>query len=126
MTDSSRHSQLSCPSSEEDINVSPILSLKGSESPSFHSPTGYGARGSPRIPNQALNGPSEKSSATAQGDGSAESPLAAAFAAMGGGAMGRTDVHELPNEISAPYEVPQFPIEQIEKKLAIQRQISVR
>nr|CAD7452525.1 unnamed protein product [Timema tahoe] len=34
--------------------------------------------------------------------------------------------HELPNEISAPYEVPQFPIEQIEKKLAIQRHISSR
>ncbi|XP_063222825.1 AMP deaminase 2 isoform X2 [Bacillus rossius redtenbacheri] len=34
--------------------------------------------------------------------------------------------HELPNEISAPYEVPQFPIEQIEKKLAIQRSISSR
>uniref|UniRef100_A0A1B6MLD3 AMP deaminase n=1 Tax=Graphocephala atropunctata TaxID=36148 RepID=A0A1B6MLD3_9HEMI len=30
------------------------------------------------------------------------------------------------NEISAPYEVPQFPIEVIEKKLAIQRQISSR
>lgn len=30
----------------------------------------------------------------------------------------------LPNEISAPYEVPQFPIEQIEKKLQIQRQIN--
>lgn len=36
------------------------------------------------------------------------------------------DVHELPNEISAPYEVPQFPIEQIEKKLAIQRQLNVK
>ncbi|XP_067012263.1 AMP deaminase 2 isoform X2 [Anabrus simplex] len=35
-------------------------------------------------------------------------------------------LHELPNEISAPYEVPQFPIEQIEKKLAIQRHISSR
>ncbi|VEN63673.1 unnamed protein product [Callosobruchus maculatus] len=33
---------------------------------------------------------------------------------------------ELPNEISAPYEVPQFPIEQIEKKLAIQRQINTK
>ncbi|CAH0550694.1 unnamed protein product [Brassicogethes aeneus] len=33
---------------------------------------------------------------------------------------------ELPNEISAPYEVPQFPIEQIEKKLAIQRQINYK
>ncbi|XP_050306373.1 AMP deaminase 2 isoform X2 [Anthonomus grandis grandis] len=31
---------------------------------------------------------------------------------------------ELPNEISAPYEVPQFPIEQIEKKLQIQRQLT--
>ncbi|XP_065167724.1 AMP deaminase 2 isoform X3 [Atheta coriaria] len=34
--------------------------------------------------------------------------------------------NDLPNEISAPYEVPQFPIEQIEKKLAIQRQINVK
>lgn len=33
---------------------------------------------------------------------------------------------ELPNEISAPYEVPQFPIEQIEKKLAIQRQLHTK
>jgi len=33
---------------------------------------------------------------------------------------------ELPNEISAPYEVPQFPIEQIEKKLLIQRQLTVK
>lgn len=32
----------------------------------------------------------------------------------------------LPNELSAPYEVPQFPIEQIEKKLAIQRQLNVK
>lgn len=32
----------------------------------------------------------------------------------------------LPNEISAPYEVPQFPIEQIEKKLQIQRLLNVR
>ncbi|XP_055389490.1 AMP deaminase 2 isoform X2 [Condylostylus longicornis] len=31
----------------------------------------------------------------------------------------------LPNEISAPYEVPQFPIEQIEKKLHIQRQLNI-
>lgn len=31
-----------------------------------------------------------------------------------------------PNEISAPYEVPQFPIEQIEKKLQIQRQINFK
>ncbi|KAG1712139.1 AMP deaminase 2 [Nymphon striatum] len=30
------------------------------------------------------------------------------------------------NEISAPYEVPQFPIEEIERKLALQRQFSNR
>lgn len=34
--------------------------------------------------------------------------------------------HPLPNEISAPYEVPQFPIEQIEKKLQIQRHLNVK
>ncbi|XP_034118774.1 AMP deaminase 2 isoform X2 [Drosophila nasuta] len=32
--------------------------------------------------------------------------------------------NELTNEISAPYEVPQFPIEQIEKKLQIQRHLN--
>lgn len=31
---------------------------------------------------------------------------------------------ELTNEISAPYEVPQFPIEQIEKKLQVQRHLN--
>lgn len=36
------------------------------------------------------------------------------------------DGEPLPNEISAPYEVPQFPIEQIEKKLQIQRHLNVR
>lgn len=36
------------------------------------------------------------------------------------------DDEPLPNEISAPYEVPQFPIEQLEKKLQIQRQINVK
>lgn len=39
---------------------------------------------------------------------------------------GSTSPRILSNEISAPYEVPQFPIEQIEKKLAIQRQLSSR
>ncbi|XP_034249615.1 uncharacterized protein LOC117650354 isoform X2 [Thrips palmi] len=38
---------------------------------------------------------------------------------------GRMHLEDLPNEISAPYEVPQFPIEQIETKLAMQRQLSV-
>ncbi|XP_052130606.1 AMP deaminase 2 [Frankliniella occidentalis] len=36
---------------------------------------------------------------------------------------GRTHLEDLPNEISAPYEVPQFPIEQIETRLAMQRQL---
>ncbi|XP_031627913.1 AMP deaminase 2 isoform X3 [Contarinia nasturtii] len=39
---------------------------------------------------------------------------------------GETDGDPLPNEISAPYEVPQFPIEQIEKKLQIQRHLNVK
>lgn len=34
--------------------------------------------------------------------------------------------NDLPNEISAPYEVPQFPIEQIEKKLILQRQLNAK
>lgn len=48
-----------------------------------------------------------------------ESPTAA----VGAGAEAP---RELPNELSAPYEVPQFPIEQIEKKLLIQRQLNVK
>lgn len=32
----------------------------------------------------------------------------------------------LPNEISAPYEVAQYPIEQIETKLQIQRHLNVK
>ncbi|KAK0083900.1 hypothetical protein PV325_007963 [Microctonus aethiopoides] len=47
-------------------------------------------------------------------------------AADGGVSSMRLTQHELPNEISAPYEVPQFPIEQIEKKLLIQRQLTVK
>ncbi|CAH2044839.1 unnamed protein product, partial [Iphiclides podalirius] len=41
-------------------------------------------------------------------------------------AVGAEAPRELPNELSAPYEVPQFPIEQIEKKLLIQRQLNVK
>lgn len=58
-----------------------------------------------------------------------ESPV---FDVVVGGAVGaggnsiRLTPSELPNEISAPYEVPQFPIEQIEKKLLIQRQLNVK
>jgi AMP deaminase len=33
---------------------------------------------------------------------------------------------ELPNQISAAYEVPQFPIEQIEKKLMLQRHLTAK
>lgn len=33
---------------------------------------------------------------------------------------------ELPNQISAAYEVPQFPIEQIEKKLLLQRHLTAK
>ncbi len=32
----------------------------------------------------------------------------------------------LPNEISAPFEMPQFPIEQIEKKLLLQRHLNAK
>ena len=35
----------------------------------------------------------------------------------GGGGGGVEDQQQLSNEISAPYEVPQYPIEQIETKL---------
>ncbi|XP_023019341.2 AMP deaminase isoform X2 [Leptinotarsa decemlineata] len=52
--------------------------------------------------------------------GGNESPSFVATAPFSGGEP------ELPNEISAPYEVPQFPIEQIEKKLAIQRQLNYK
>ncbi|XP_042882584.1 AMP deaminase 2-like isoform X7 [Penaeus japonicus] len=40
--------------------------------------------------------------------------------------MMKTEDTDRPNEISAPYEVPQFPIEQIEDKLKLQRQLSAR
>ncbi|XP_065353063.1 AMP deaminase 2 isoform X2 [Cloeon dipterum] len=45
---------------------------------------------------------------------------------LGEGADQISRSQDLPNELSAPYEVPQFPIEQLEKKLLIQRQLSVR
>ncbi|XP_012346268.1 uncharacterized protein LOC100870283 isoform X1 [Apis florea] len=58
-----------------------------------------------------------------------ESPVFGLEGGTGTGGTGtslRLASHELPNEISAPYEVPQFPIEQIEKKLLIQRQLTVK
>lgn len=48
------------------------------------------------------------------------------YTAQGFTHAGEDRVNGLPNELSAPYEVPQFPIELIEKKLAIQRQISYK
>ncbi|XP_028163646.1 AMP deaminase 2 isoform X3 [Ostrinia furnacalis] len=62
--------------------------------------------------------PSETQEEIVPGDrSSSESPTSA---------VGAEAPRELPNELSAPYEVPQFPIEQIEKKLLIQRQLNVK
>ncbi|KAF6216102.1 hypothetical protein GE061_000440 [Apolygus lucorum] len=44
----------------------------------------------------------------------------------GGHAFGNEERVVVTNEISAPYEVPQFPIEQIESKLATQRVLTSR
>ncbi|XP_052867789.1 AMP deaminase 2 isoform X2 [Anopheles cruzii] len=62
--------------------------------------------------------------------------VAGVAAVVGGGVVGALGgalslsqediVGVLPNEISAPYEVPQFPIEQIEKKLQLQRQLNAK
>lgn len=47
-----------------------------------------------------------------------------------GGMQKSTELDEtqddLPNQISASYEVPQFPIEQIEKKLMLQRHLTAK
>ena len=72
------------------------LKILGSESPSFHGDFSFGGRG--------LLSPSV--------DGFQD--------------ILTRNSRTTPNEISAPYEVPQFPIEEIERKLAIQRQLSVR
>lgn len=42
------------------------------------------------------------------------------------GSKASTDALTTTNELSAPYEVPQFPIEQIEKKLAVQRHLNIK
>lgn len=39
---------------------------------------------------------------------------------------GDEETDDLPNQISADYEVPQFPIEQIEKKLMLQRHLTAK
>ncbi|KAI5706355.1 hypothetical protein M8J75_007271 [Diaphorina citri] len=65
-------------------------------------------------------------------DAGSESPqfngpkLASSYPGSSGNLLAGEELRipELPNEISAPYEVPQFPIEQIEKKLAIQQRMS--
>ncbi|KAI4479503.1 hypothetical protein M0804_010900 [Polistes exclamans] len=81
-----------------------------------------------------LDGEGDADSSTTQGHnpdqrGRSESPVygleGSVTGASGGGTSLRLAPQELPNEISAPYEVPQFPIEQIEKKLLIQRQLTV-
>jgi len=54
------------------------------------------------------------------------SPSGGVVGGDGMSASGRSNRQGTPNEISAPYEVPQFPIEEIERKLAIQRQLSLR
>ncbi|XP_054088343.1 AMP deaminase 2 isoform X6 [Zeugodacus cucurbitae] len=55
----------------------------------------------------------------------ADSPTSTAAARLSKTPVpGEVSEDGLPNEISAPYEVPQFPIEQIEKKLQIQRQLN--
>ncbi|XP_050082793.1 AMP deaminase 2 isoform X2 [Anopheles aquasalis] len=65
--------------------------------------------------------PGQLSSGTGPGGGG--------VAGLSGGALSLSQediAGVLPNEISAPYEVPQFPIEQIEKKLQLQRQLNAK
>ncbi|ODM98948.1 AMP deaminase 2 [Orchesella cincta] len=76
---------------------------EGSESPSYGSPTSFQI---PRIRHSQLDDTYEEMAGTIL--------------------MQETVQQQIANEISAPYEVPQFPIEQIETKLALQRQLSIR
>ncbi|XP_055526608.1 AMP deaminase 2 isoform X2 [Wyeomyia smithii] len=69
---------------------------QGNESPGIHNATGGGGGG---------------------GGGGVAAALSLSQENLAGG---------LPNEISAPYEVPQFPIEQIENKLQLQRQLNAK
>lgn len=78
-------------------------STTGSESPSFGSPTSFQI---PKIRHSQLDDTYEEMAGTLLMQAAVQTQIA--------------------NEISAPYEVPQFPIEQIETKLALQRQLSIR
>ncbi|XP_021695155.1 AMP deaminase 2 isoform X3 [Aedes aegypti] len=75
--------------------------VQGNESPGIHTSTGAGAGGGGGV----------------------------GVATALGGALSLSQENlaaGLPNEISAPYEVPQFPIEQIENKLQLQRQLNAK
>ncbi|CAG7825860.1 unnamed protein product [Allacma fusca] len=79
------------------------LRREGSESPTYGSPTSFQI---PRIRHSQLDDTYEEMVDTILQQENAQVQIS--------------------NEISAPYEVPQFPIEQIETKLALQRQMSTR
>lgn len=82
-----------------------LVNISGSESPTYGSPTTFKI---PKIRHSHLDDTYEEMAGTLL----AQDP----------------DAHSslITNEISAAYEVPQFPIEQIETKLALQRQLSIR
>ncbi|XP_035704362.1 AMP deaminase 2 isoform X8 [Folsomia candida] len=74
----------------------------GSESPTYGSPTSFQI---PKIRHSQLDDTYEEMVGTIL--------------------MQENNVIQIANEISTPFEVPQFPIEQIETKLALQRQLSI-
>lgn len=82
------------------INERSLSPVTGSESPSFHDSTTFSFSG--------------------------RGLLSPVVGSDGGFQDARNGRHQTANEISAPYEVPQFPIEEIERKLAIQRQLTLR
>lgn len=55
-----------------------------------------------------------------------ESPALSLTGAQGVSIPDAEEPEDLPNQISADYEVPQFPIEQIEKKLMLQRHLTAK
>ncbi|CAL8111590.1 unnamed protein product [Orchesella dallaii] len=85
-----------------DLRFAYVANGPGSESPSYGSPTSFQI---PRIRHSQLDDTYEEMAGTIL--------------------MQETVQQQIANEISAPYEVPQFPIEQIETKLALQRQLSI-
>ncbi|XP_035704358.1 AMP deaminase 2 isoform X4 [Folsomia candida] len=79
-----------------------LMLMKGSESPTYGSPTSFQI---PKIRHSQLDDTYEEMVGTIL--------------------MQENNVIQIANEISTPFEVPQFPIEQIETKLALQRQLSI-